>query len=75
MSVESDALKKGIRHWPLYHKIGTGLGVVGLGVGAANLVDSRRHAEAEQHRIAVEQKSLAALQKIHKALTIKPVGE
>ena len=61
--------------WPLYHKIGTGLGVSGLTLSGATLVDSRRNVKMEEQRKLIEQKSLTALRKIHEALSIKPTTE
>lgn len=61
------------KDWHSYHKVGTGLGVTGLALSGVNYVEAKRQHAAELHRIEVEQKSLAALQRIHKALSIKDV--
>lgn len=55
--------------WPLYHKIGTGLGVTSLGLSTAAYVDSRRGNNALSTKVESDQKALVALQKIHNALT------
>lgn len=65
---------KDFKHWHPYHKLGTVMAPISLGLGVTNFVYSRRQNDMDQHRVDVEQKSLAALQKIHKALVSKPPG-
>ena len=74
-SIGGEASKVARDGWPLYHKIGTTLGVTGLGMSGAALIDSRRNSKTDEQRKLIEQKSLAALQKIHEALSIKPTTE
>lgn len=68
--------------WHSYHKVGTGLSLAGLGLGGYTIADANRTAKIDSQRAAaaaataeeamkIQQKSLAALNRIHKALAIK----
>jgi hypothetical protein len=61
------------KNWHSYHKFGAGLGLVSLGVGSVGLLTGLNSAQAEKRRLATEQKSLTALQNIHKALALRPI--
>jgi hypothetical protein len=66
------ALDPKVHTWHPYHKIGTVLGVTGLGLAGTNFVQAQRSNQIDLERKQIEAKSLAALQRIHKALAIKP---
>lgn len=57
--------------WHSYHKVGTVLGVAGLGASLAGFAQSQKSNKIDMERKQIEAKSLAALQAIHKALSIK----
>lgn len=65
------ALKANIHTWHPYHKIGTALGITSLGLAGTNYVQAQRSNTIDLERKQIEAKSLAALQRIHKALSIK----
>ena len=68
--------------WHSYHKVGTGLSLTGLGLGTYTIADSNKASKINAQRaeeaattaaeaMKIQQKSLAALNRIHKALAIK----
>lgn len=66
--------KMGVRtvsRFPAHNKVGLGLGVTSLGLGLVNMKNHNATAKANQDRVQLEQKSLAALNKIHRALADK----
>lgn len=71
MSIPENAKEVAVKGWPLYHKIGTALGVTGLGLTGVTYVQNQRSNKIDLERKQIEAKSLAALQRIHKALAIK----
>lgn len=65
----------GYKAWHPYHKIGTVLGVTGLGLSIAAHIQNRRisametqRIEIETYRKNIEARSLSALNRIHKSL-------
>lgn len=57
--------------WHPYHRIGTVLGLTGIGLAGTNYVQAQKSNKIDMERKQIEAKSLAALQRIHKALSIK----
>lgn len=57
---------------PIHNKIGLGLGVTSLGVSLASLNNNLANRQANEAHQTIEQKSLQALNKIHKALATEP---
>lgn len=53
-------------------KLTIGMAATGLGVSGANFVNNRANVNANQQRNEIEQKSLHALQNIHKTLSTTP---
>lgn len=60
------------KEFPAQNKVGLGLGVTSLGVSLANFKRNNAAVELNEQRTELDQQSLSALQKIHKALVAKP---
>lgn len=60
------------REWPTYHKLGTILSLVSLGMSAQAIKSNNDAMKFVNHQSTVEDKSLQALTKIHEALTSQP---
>jgi hypothetical protein len=63
-----------LKNAPAHSKIGLGLGITGLGLSIANYKNNRSKMNIDQQRVALDAKSLSALQKIHRALLRKPIN-
>lgn len=57
--------------WKSDRKVGLGLGATSLGLSLVNMHQTRSDKKDNERRIALEQKSLTALNKIHSALQDK----
>lgn len=67
-------LEKGVaeaKTWKSDRKVGLGLGVTSLGLSLSNMHNAKKADQANEKRVALEQKSLMALNKIHTALSAK----
>lgn len=60
-----------IKSFPAHNKLGLGLGVTSLGLGLVNMHNNAENARVNRSKADLEAKSLAALNKIHKALSDK----
>lgn len=69
---EPKNLWEAYKGFPTYHKIGLPLGIIGTGIGVAGLVSNIKSNRANEEQQKLNEKSLAALQKIHKALVQNP---
>lgn len=60
-----------IKNIPVHNKLGLGLGATSLGIGITNLRLNKSKNNTELEKYDVEKRSLAALERIHKALRMK----
>ncbi len=63
------AKAKDIGSQPTHSRIGLVTGLTGLGISLANYRNNSVDRQANRQRLAMEQKSVSALNKIHSALT------
>lgn len=57
-----------VKQFPAHNKLGLSMGAASLGLGLVNYKDNQERKRREQNKLDLEQKSLNALQKIHKAI-------
>ena len=62
-----------LKNAPAHSKIGLGVGLTSLGLGISNFVSNNKRTALDETRTNIDKKSLSALQKIHKALSVKSV--
>lgn len=55
-----------------HQRVGMAMSATGLGLGVANYRNNQKKIELDARKQDIDAKSLAALQKIHKVLTVKP---
>lgn len=71
MSQKTNSLIKDIKGVEPHKKLGLGLSVASLALGIANYRNNLKNIAVNDEKQKLEQKSLNALQKIHKALATK----